>query len=321
MMKQQNQQQPATTPPPSQPPAKNKPSLRDFFEREDVKQKFKELLGKRSVQFITSVLQIAASSDMLRNADHASIYQSAMVAATLDLPLNNNLGFAYIVPYNVRQQDKSYKVVAQFQMGYKGYIQLAQRSGQFKSIYAAPIYEGQIISEDPLDGYQFDFSRKTSENIVGYASKFKLLNGFEAVWYMSIEQLNEHAKSYSQTYSSSKDYVRDKSLWNTNFNAMATKTVLKLLLSKFAPLSVEMQRAIIVDQAVIKDNETLDVDYVDNSKEQFQVDKEAERVALLIEDAQTIEDLMSVKDIMHQFPDLSEAYENKFSFLAEMQAE
>lgn len=239
-------------------------TIKSLFAKDEVKNKFQEMLGKRAAQFITSVLQIASQNDMLAKADPVSVYQSAAVAATLDLPLNNNLGFAYIVPYEDRRNNK---VIAQFQMGYKGFIQLAQRSGQFKSIYAAAIYEGQIISEDPLEGYQFDFTKKASETVVGYAAKFRLLNGFEAVWYMTIDQLQKHALKYSQTYKSQKDYVKAKSLWTTDFDGMAQKTVIKLLLSKFAPLSVEMQKAIITDQARVNDAETEDVEYIDNDQD------------------------------------------------------
>ncbi|MFT3679471.1 MAG: recombinase RecT [Ferruginibacter sp.] len=231
----------------------NQLTTKSLFERDDVKQKFKEMLGKRATSFITSVLQIVSQSDMLAKADPKSVYQAAAVAATLDLPLNQNLGFAYIVPY----KDKDKGQVAQFQLGYKGFIQLAQRSGQFKSIYAAAIYKGQILSEDPLNGYEFDFTKKSDE-LVGYAAKFKLINGYEATLYMSIDQLKKHGTQYSQSFK------KGFGLWKDNFDAMASKTVLKLLLSKFAPLSVDMQKAIVADQAVIHDAETEDVTYVDN---------------------------------------------------------
>lgn len=286
-------------------PAKN--PVKALFDRPEVQQKFKELLGKRSASFCTSVLQIVSSNEMLRNADPNSIYQSAAVAATLDLPLNNNLGFAYIVPYNNKQPDGTYKVVAQFQMGYKGFIQLAQRSGQFKSIYAAPIYEGQLTKEDPLEGFEFDFTKKTSDKVLGYASKFKLLNGYEAVWYMTVDQIKKHGGKYSKTF------TQKYGLWNTDFDTMAQKTVIKLLLSKFAPLSIEMQKAVITDQALINNADTVDVTYIDN--EEAPVDKEAERVALMINDAQSIEQLQKIEP--HVRPEQMELYENKFSQLAD----
>ena len=287
-------------------------TTKSLFERDDVKGKFQAMLGKRSTSFITSVLQIAAQNQLLAQADPVSIYQAAAVAATLDLPLNANLGFAYIIPFNQSYKDEQgkwqKKQVAQFQMGYKGFIQLAQRSGQFKSIYASPIFEGQIISENPLEGYAFDFTKK-SDILVGYAAKFKLLNGFEATWYMTIEQLKKHGAKYSKTF------TNDKGLWNTDFEGMANKTVIKLLLSKFAPLSVDMQNAVISDQGVINNHETIDVSYADND---HVIDKEAERITLMINDAQTFDELMKVKEFVK--PDQMETYETKLSNLMEKEA-
>lgn len=259
---------------------------KSFFERDDVKSKFKELLGKRATSFITSVLQITAQNSLLAKADPASIYQAAAVAATLDLPLNQNLGFAYIIPYKSKQPDGSYKDVAQFQIGYKGFIQLAQRSGQFKTISAAPIFEGQLIEQNPLTGFVFDFTKKTSDKVIGYAAHFALLNGFEKTLFMTADDLKKHGTRFSQTFK--KGY----GLWKDDFDSMAIKTVIKLLLSKFAPLSVEMQKAIITDQAVVKDADSDDLTYEDH--EVIEVDKEAERVALLIGDAKTSDDLDAI---------------------------
>ncbi|MDD4921770.1 MAG: recombinase RecT [Bacteroidales bacterium] len=265
-------------------------TTKDFFNKSDVKQKFEELLGKRAPQFITSVLQIANSNVMLAKADPISIYNSAAMAATLDLPLNNSLGFAYIVPYNNRQPDGSTKVVAQFQIGYKGFIQLSQRSGQFQTISAAPIYDGQLVEENPLTGFVFDFTKKKSDVLIGYAAYFRLVNGFEKTLYMTIQSLQKHGQKYSKTFNNS------NGLWKSDPEAMYSKTVLKLLLSRFAPLSIEMQRAIIADQGVIHDVETDDISYVDN--EPVEINKEAERIYLLIQDCKTEADLSKIeKDI------------------------
>lgn len=263
-------------------------TTKELFQKDEVKNKFKELLGKRSTSFMTSVLQIVSSNDLLVNADPTSVYQAAAVAATLDLPLNNNLGFAYIVPYNAKQKDGSYKQVAQFQLGYKGFLQLALRSGQFLAINEAPIYEGQIKSNNPLTGIEFDFTAKKSDLAIGYAAYFKLLNGFEKTLFMSVDELKKHGKKYSQTFKN------DYGLWKDDFDAMARKTVIKLLLSKGAPLSVEMQKAVITDQAVINDADTLDVDYTDNDK--TEIDKEAERIRLMVGDCQTVEDLNHLQE-------------------------
>lgn len=252
-------------------------SAKLFFQDEKVKSKFTELLGKRSSAFLTSVLQIVASNDLLQKADPASIYHAAMVAATLDLPINNSLGFAYIVPY----KDK-----AQFQLGYKGYIQLALRSGQFNRISVTEVYEGQVKEANPLTGFVFDWSNKISDKVIGYAAYFRLINGYEASHYMTVEQVLSHAKKYSQTFK--KGY----GVWADDRDSMAKKTVLKLLLSKFAPLSIEMQKAVTVDQAVINDENAEDVSYVDNTEET--IDKSLERAELLIRDCTSLEELESL---------------------------
>jgi recombination protein RecT len=243
--------------------SKNQLAVKEFFNREDVTSKFKTLLGNKAAGFIASVLQVTQSNDYLKEADPKTVFNAAATAAILDIPINNNLGFAYIVPY---------KGQAQFQMGYKGFIQLAQRSGQFLTISASPIFEGQILESNPLTGYKFDFTVTSKGNAIGYAAYFKLLNGFEKTIYMTVEELKKHGKSYSQTFKS------DKGLWKDNFDAMALKTVIKLLLSKFAPLSIEMTRAVISDQAVVNDFETQEVTYVDNGEV---VEVTAEDVAFL----------------------------------------
>lgn len=276
-------------------------ATKDFFSKDTVKKKFEEIMGKRATQFITSVLQIVASNELLSKATPESIYHSAMVAATLDLPLNNNLGFAYIVPYNAKQQDGTYKQVAQFQMGYKGFIQLALRSGQFHKISSTPIYEGQIKEADPLKGYTFDFTQKKSDLIIGYAGYFRLSNGFEATLYMTVDELKKHGTKYSQTFK------KGFGLWKDDFEAMASKTVLKLLLAKFAPLSIEMQRAVISDQAIINDETGGSVTYVDH--EEVPVDKIAERAVSMIQDAETVEELIAIEE--HVQPEQKELFETK----------
>ncbi len=264
----------------------NQLSTKSLFDRDDVKQKFREMLGKRSTSFITSVLQITAQNSLLAKADPVSVYQCAAVAATLDLPLNQNLGFAYLIPYKSKQPDGSYKDVAQFQIGYKGFIQLAQRSGQFRTISAAPIYEGQLIEQNPLTGFVFDFGQKKSDVVVGYAAHFSLLNGFEKTLFMTVDELRKHGTRFSQTFK--KGY----GLWKDDFDSMAQKTVIKLLLSKFAPLSVEMQKAVLTDQAVVNDADTVDVTYVDH--EPVLINKESERITLMLTDAKTLEELENI---------------------------
>ena len=231
--------------------------LKQFFDRPAVQAKIRELVDKNSASFATSIMQIANSNPMLLDADPTSILNAACMAATLNLPINNSLGFAYIVPYRNKGNGK---IEAQFQLGYKGFIQLAQRSGQFERLVSLPVYADQLIEEDPINGFKFDWRNKPAkkEQPIGYYAYFKLINGFTAELYMTRESVNDHAKKYSQSYRSG------KGVWAENFEAMALKTVLKLLLSKQAPMSIEMQKGILSDSAVIKDITTEQYDYIEN---------------------------------------------------------
>lgn len=279
-------------------------TAKSLFNQDNVKAKFQELLGSRASAFMTSVLQVVASNDLLAKAEPNSIFHAAAVAATLDLPINQNLGFAYIIPFNQKQKDGSYKCLAQFQLGYKGFIQLAQRSGQFQTISATPIYEGQLAESNPLTGFRFDFTQKSSDVVIGYAAYFRLLNGFEKTLFMTVDDLKKHGNRFSQTFK--KGY----GLWKDDFDSMAQKTVIKLLLSKFAPLSIEMQRAVVTDQAIIKDVDATDIQYVDN--EEVPIDKVAERIRVMIGDAETLEELANVNaSIPENLPELFEAVEER----------
>lgn len=240
---------------------KQPPALKTFFESANVQNKIKELVGKNAATFATSVMQIANSNAMLKTADPMSIFNAACMAATLNLPLQNGLGFAYIVPF---RNNKEKKTEAQFQIGYKGFIQLAQRSGQFKRLVALPVYKKkQLIKKDFINGFEFDWEQEPeqNENPIGYYAYFKLVNDFSAELYMSHDDIVKHAQRYSQTFK--KGY----GVWHDNFEAMALKTVTKLLLSKQAPLSVEMQQAVLADQAVVKDVENQEFNYTDNIQE------------------------------------------------------
>lgn len=236
-------------------------TTRSLFNRDDIKQKFNELLGKRSPAFITSVLQIVSQSDLLAKADPMSVYQCAAMAATLDMPLNANIGHSYIIPF----KEKSGNVKAQFIIGYKGFKQLALRTGLYKTINATDVREGEIVKNDKLSGeIEFNWIEneeiRNSKAVVGYASHFALLTGFTSTLYMTVGELKAHGKKYSQTFK--KGY----GLWVDDFDSMAKKTLLKLNLSKNGPLSVEMQQAIQADQAIINDAETTDVTYIDHDE-------------------------------------------------------
>lgn len=239
-----------------QAPVKHK-TLRELFNDPIIKTKVEQLIGKNSATFATSVIQITNSNAMLRTAEPTSIFNAACMAATLNLPLQNGLGFAYIVPF---KNNKERKVEAQFQIGYKGFIQLAQRSGQFKRLVALPVYKKQLLKKDFINGFEFDWEQEPEkdENPIGYYAYFKLVNDFSAELYMSHDDIVKHAQRYSQTFK------KGFGVWHDNFEAMALKTVMKLLLSKQAPLSVEMQQAVLADQAVVKDVENQEFNYADN---------------------------------------------------------
>jgi recombination protein RecT len=267
-----------------QTPSTGVKSLSSFLNSDAIKNKFTEILGQKGVGFISSVLSVVNSSNQLKNADQNSIYTAALMAASLDLPINQNLGFAYIVPYNGKVGN-DYIQMAQFQLGYKGFIQLAQRSGLYKKINSSDVREGEIIKHDRMTGeFEFNWIQDTNERltkkVIGYLSFFELNNGFRNTFYMTIEEIEAHAKKYSQTY---KKY--NSGLWKDEFSAMAMKTVTKLNLSKNGPLSIEMQRAVVADQAVIKSDsfvnepETLDIEpeFVDSPENATKEEKVANK--------------------------------------------
>jgi recombination protein RecT len=227
--------------------------------RADKMQKmFEERLGKRAGQFTTSLISLVNSNEKLQQCEPMTVIQAALTAAAMDLPINQNLGFAYVIPYNNNKKftDESGKPYwekvweAQFQMGYKGFIQLAQRSGTFKTINVTDVREGELKYRDRMTGVtEFtwieDDTERNAKPIVGYLAYFELLSGFSKSLFMTKAQVEAHASRFSQAYS--KGY---ESPWKSDFDAMAQKTVLKQLLNKFAPLSTEMQEAVLVDQSV-----------------------------------------------------------------------
>lgn len=242
-------------------------SLKDIMSSPAMFQKLNGVLGNEKVanSFVSSVISVANGNTMLRNANPMTIVTSAMVAATLQLPIVPTLGMAYIVPY---------KGQASFQIGYKGIIQLAERSGQVKNIIAEEVYEGQLVKKNKFTGeYVFDEDAKTGDNVIGYMARLELTNGFSKTIYWTKDEVEAHAKKYSQAYRSGYNTP-----WKSDYHAMAKKTLLKALLSKYAPLDIAMQQAIRFDQAVVKpstDNiedadftiDCFEADYVDNPDE------------------------------------------------------
>lgn len=215
-----------------------------LFSNLDVKSRFESMLGKKAAGFISSVITLTNNNTLLAKADPKTILSAASMAASLDLPINPSLGFAYIVPY---------KGVAQFQIGWRGFIQLAQRSGLYKRILVTEVYEGEI----EFDRFEEKFVRgeKRSNTIVAYYAMFELLNGFVKMMFVTKEEITAHARKYSQSFNNGP--------WQTEFDKMAKKTVIKRLIKDWGPMSIEMQRAMESDETTITQNPDGTFEYKD----------------------------------------------------------
>lgn len=229
-----------------------------YMQNITLKDRFDSILGNNAQSFMASVLNIIKSSDGLQQCTPQSVWNAALCSAAMHLPLDTGLGYAYIVPY----KDNKNKVYnAQFQMGAKGYKQLALRTGEYLSINSTDVREGEIKKRNRLTG-QIEFAwieddtARQATPIIGYVSYFELRNGYSSTFYMSMEELMEHAKKYSKQYQKDLKYGEKTSKWSIpeERGAMCEKTVSKLNLAKNGVLSIEMQRAMECDNSVIDEN-------------------------------------------------------------------
>lgn len=261
------------------------------------------VLGAKKEQFVNNLLAVVGNDPKLQGCTPESLIYAAVKATALDLPLDPNLGFAYLIPYNNTKKVKEKQLIAnkpgeepqlvevevkysvkeaQFQLGYRGFYQLAIRTGLFTTINVTDVRSGELGKKNFITGeITFnDIDEREKQPVIGYLSFFALKNGFTKMLYMSTEELKEHAEEYSQTYSSKTGWIKASSRWTIDFDAMARKTVLKLLLSKYAPLSIEMRgveqlkEAIRADQAVI--DEQGNPNYVDAVPEEERTEREVE---------------------------------------------
>lgn len=228
---------------------KPRPTFQQLLEMDAVKKRFAEILDKNAGGFIQSLLTIYNSNETLRKCDPYSILAAAGLAATLNLSLAPSLGHAYIIPYGNK---------AQFQIGWKGLVQLAHRTGKYVTLNSSVVYEGQIREVDFVTGAIIK-GEKISDEIVGYVAYMELSNGFHKSLYMTKAEVEEHAQKFSQTYQADKQ--RKWSTWAKFFDSMAKKTVLKLLLSRWGILSADLATAIQADQALV---DKTSYTYVDN---------------------------------------------------------
>ena len=227
-----------------------------------------DLLHERKGQFVSNLTALVANNANLQECEPYTLMFAALKATALSLPIEPSLGMAHVIPYKNKKRGVT---EAQFQLGYKGFQQLALRTGQYKTINTTDVREGEIGKRNRLTGeIEFNFiedeAKRLNTPIIGYVNYFRLLNGFESIFYMSKEEMEQHALHYSQTYRSTTAYIKEQSRWSLDFDGMARKTVIKLNLSKNGVLSTELADAIRADQSVMREENNYE--YVDNDGEQ-----------------------------------------------------
>ena len=256
------------------PAKQSKPKFSVMIQSDAYKNLINNTLGdpKRASGFITAITSAVATNPALTECDPATILSAGLLGETLQLSPSPQLGQYYLVPFNDRKLGRK---VAQFQLGYKGYIQLAIRSGQYKKLNAMAIKEGELIRYDPLNEeievqlIEDDAEREAAPTI-GYYAMFEYLNGFRKVIYWSKEKMESHALQYSQGYKAKKGYT----FWEKSFDDMAIKTMLRQLISKWGIMSIDFQKAYEADMGVLRPG-TDKIEYVDND-DSFSVEEDFE---------------------------------------------
>lgn len=203
--------------------------MRDILDNAATKKLLQDSLKENAGAFAASILDLYNSDASLQRCDPGQVFGECLKAVSLKLPISKQLGFAYVIPYGN---------VPQFQLGYKGLIQLCIRTGEYKYINADVVYEGEYQGADKLTGHVDLNGERTSDKVIGYFAYIETLEGFKKAVYWSKEKVTEHAKKFSKSFNSS------NSVWKSNFDAMAIKTVLRNLLSKYCLMSVEMANAL-----------------------------------------------------------------------------
>lgn len=264
-----------------------------FLATDSMKKKINEMVGgKDGQQFVTAIISAVSTNPQLAECENSSIVSAALLGQALKLSPSPQLGQYYIVPFN--NSDKGCKV-AQFQLGYKGYIQLAIRSGQYKKINVLAIKEGELIEYDPLNeeikvNLIEDEELREQAKTIGYYAMFEYMNGFRKTLYWSKNKMLVHADKYSKAFSvnatkgkypkvsfadfeagkvAEEDMWKYSSFWYKDFDGMAYKTMLRQLISKWGIMSIDMQTAMEKDMAVI--NENGDYEYIDNNSNEIDV--------------------------------------------------
>ena len=247
--------------------ATNRPKFSVAIQSDMYKNLINQTLGDkdRATRFIASISSAVATNQALQECDAGTILSGALLGESLNLSPSPQLGQYYLVPFN--DSKKGYKV-AQFQLGYKGYIQLAIRSGQYKKLNVLAIKKGELIKYDPLNeeievNLIEDEEERENAETIGYYAMFEYTNGFRKSLYWSKSKMEKHALKYSKGYAAHKGYT----FWEKDFDGMAYKTMLRQLISKWGIMSIDMQQAVEKDMATINTDGTYE--YVDNEESEI----------------------------------------------------
>lgn len=247
--------------------ATNKPKFSIAIQSDTYKNLINQTLGDkdRATRFIAAISSAVATNQALQECDAGTILSGALLGESLNLSPSPQLGQYYLVPFN--DSKKGYKV-AQFQLGYKGYIQLAIRSGQYKKLNVLAIKKGELIKYDPLNeeievNLIEDEEERENAETIGYYAMFEYTNGFRKSLYWSKSKMEKHALKYSKGYAAHKGYT----FWEKDFDGMAYKTMLRQLISKWGIMSIDMQQAVEKDMATINTDGTYE--YVDNEENEI----------------------------------------------------
>ncbi len=256
----------------------NRPKFSVAIQSDMYKNLINQTLGDkdRATRFIASISSAVATNQALQECDAGTILSGALLGESLNLSPSPQLGQYYLVPFN--DSKKGYKV-AQFQLGYKGYIQLAIRSGQYKKLNVLAIKKGELVKYDPLNeeievNLIEDEEERENAETIGYYAMFEYTNGFRKSLYWSKSKMEKHALKYSNGYKARKGYT----YWEKDFDGMAYKTMLRQLISKWGIMSIDMQQAVEKDMATINTDGTYE--YVDNEDEQIIQQEETEPIEI-----------------------------------------
>ena len=267
----------------------NKIGFTSYMTSGIVQKKVNEIIGdeKKGARFISSIVSAVNANPVLKECDNASILSGALLGESLNLSPSPQLGNFYLVPY----EDKNRGKIATFQLGYKGYIQLAIRSGQYKKLNVLAIKEGELIKYDPLNEeieveLIEDEEKREKAKTIGYYAMFEYNNGFRKTMYWSKKKMEAHALQYSKGYAKKSGYT----FWEKDFDAMAYKTMLRQLISKWGIMSIDMQNAYEGDMAYIKEDGSKE--YVDNEDFESNVP-----VAEVVEKEQKVKEVSSLDEL------------------------